>query len=121
MQPLYGFGSEDPARFARAAGHQDLLYVHDSELSFEQVFHFTLMWYLINNPDLQQLTVFSSDRCLVEVGCMTVEPRSLVFPCATNTVPFMWHLLSRTAVPACLDKEGAQLYFFSEVAAFCLM
>lgn len=43
MQPLYGFGSKDPARFARAAGHQDLLYVHDSELSFEQVLHSTLM------------------------------------------------------------------------------
>ena len=37
MQPLYGFGGKDPARFARAAGHQDLLYVHDPELSFEQV------------------------------------------------------------------------------------
>ena len=37
LQPLYGFGSKDPARFARAAGHQDLLYIHDAELSFEQV------------------------------------------------------------------------------------
>lgn len=37
MQPLYGFGGKDPARFAKAAGHQDLLYVHDPELSFEQV------------------------------------------------------------------------------------
>ena len=37
LQPLYGFGGKDPARFARAAGHQDLLYVHDPELTFEQV------------------------------------------------------------------------------------
>lgn len=37
MQPLYGFGGKDPARFARAAGHQDLVYVHDPELTFEQV------------------------------------------------------------------------------------
>ena len=37
LQPLYGFGGKDPARFARAAGHQDLVYVHDPELSFEQV------------------------------------------------------------------------------------
>ncbi|KAL3148177.1 hypothetical protein ABBQ38_014457 [Trebouxia sp. C0009 RCD-2024] len=36
VQPLYGFGGKDPARFARAAGHQDLLYVHDPELTFEQ-------------------------------------------------------------------------------------
>ena len=37
LQPLYGFGGKDPARFARAAGHQDLVYVHDPELTFEQV------------------------------------------------------------------------------------
>ncbi len=37
LQPLYGFGGKDPARFARAAGHQDLLYMHDPELTFEQV------------------------------------------------------------------------------------
>lgn len=37
LQPLYGFGGKDPARFAKAAGHQDLLYVHDPELTFEQV------------------------------------------------------------------------------------
>ncbi|KAL0022759.1 hypothetical protein WJX79_000193 [Trebouxia sp. C0005] len=36
VQPLYGFGGKDPARFARAAGHQDLVYVHDPELTFEQ-------------------------------------------------------------------------------------
>ena len=37
LQPLYGFSGKDPARFARAAGHQDLLYLHDPELTFEQV------------------------------------------------------------------------------------
>ena len=37
LQPLYGFAGKDPARFARAAGHQDLLYVHDPEMTFEQV------------------------------------------------------------------------------------
>ncbi|DBA87405.1 hypothetical protein WJX77_003935 [Trebouxia sp. C0004] len=36
VQPLYGFGGKDPARFARAAGQLDLLYVHDPELTFEQ-------------------------------------------------------------------------------------
>ena len=29
LQPLYGFGSKDPARFVRAAGHADLFYVQD--------------------------------------------------------------------------------------------
>ena len=29
LQPLYGFGGKDPARFVRAAGHADLFYVQD--------------------------------------------------------------------------------------------
>ena len=37
LQPLLGFGGKDPARFVRAAGFQDLFYLQDPELSFEQV------------------------------------------------------------------------------------
>lgn len=37
VMPLLGFGGKDPARFVRAAGFQDLFYLQDPELSFEQV------------------------------------------------------------------------------------
>jgi len=37
VQPLYGFGNKDPARFVRAAGHPDVFYVEDRELSVDQV------------------------------------------------------------------------------------
>jgi hypothetical protein len=35
-QPLYGFGSRDPARFVRASGHPDLFFLADPERPFSQ-------------------------------------------------------------------------------------
>lgn len=38
LQPMYSFASStDRARFVRAAGHPDVAFLHDQELSFEQV------------------------------------------------------------------------------------
>lgn len=37
LQPLYGFGSRDPAKFLRVATHPELMYVRDPELNFQQV------------------------------------------------------------------------------------
>ena len=36
LQPLYGFGGKDPARFVRAAGHADLFYVQDLDTPIGQ-------------------------------------------------------------------------------------
>jgi hypothetical protein len=36
-QPLYGFGSRDPAKFLRVATHPELMYVLDPELSYHEV------------------------------------------------------------------------------------
>ncbi|KIY93241.1 Transcription initiation factor TFIID subunit 6 [Monoraphidium neglectum] len=35
-EPLYGFGSRDPARFVRASGHPDLFFLADPERPFSQ-------------------------------------------------------------------------------------
>eukprot|EP00873_Tetraselmis_striata_P024590 jgi/Tetstr1/444854/TSEL_032696.t1 len=37
VEPLYGFGSKHPARFARAAGYPDVFYVEDRDINIDQV------------------------------------------------------------------------------------
>eukprot|EP00232_Nephroselmis_pyriformis_P011453 CAMPEP_0182887652 /NCGR_PEP_ID=MMETSP0034_2-20130328/20963_1 /TAXON_ID=156128 /ORGANISM="Nephroselmis pyriformis, Strain CCMP717" /LENGTH=144 /DNA_ID=CAMNT_0025021029 /DNA_START=47 /DNA_END=478 /DNA_ORIENTATION=- len=37
VEPMYGFGNKDPLRFVRAAGHPDVFYVEDRDLSFSQI------------------------------------------------------------------------------------
>ncbi|KAK9812628.1 hypothetical protein WJX72_000897 [[Myrmecia] bisecta] len=37
VEPVYGAGSKDPARFLRAAGHSDLFFVDDPELNVQQL------------------------------------------------------------------------------------
>ncbi len=40
VEPMYGFSNnKDPAKFVRAAGHPDVYFVQDPELSFDQVRH----------------------------------------------------------------------------------
>lgn len=36
-QPIYGFTSNDPLRFKRAAGHKDLFYIDDKDVEFKDV------------------------------------------------------------------------------------
>lgn len=36
-QPIYGFASNDPLRFKRAAGQKDLFYVNDLDLDLKNV------------------------------------------------------------------------------------
>ena len=36
-QPTYSLSASDPAKFVRAAGHPDVSFLHDRELSFEEV------------------------------------------------------------------------------------
>ncbi|KAL9236260.1 hypothetical protein vseg_010953 [Gypsophila vaccaria] len=37
VEPIYGFASNDPLRFKRAAGHHDLFYVNDCELELKNI------------------------------------------------------------------------------------
>ncbi|WIA30920.1 hypothetical protein OEZ86_000972 [Tetradesmus obliquus] len=37
VEPLYGFGSRDPAKFLRVATHPELMYVRDPELSYHEL------------------------------------------------------------------------------------
>lgn len=37
VEPIYGFASNDPLRFKRAAGHKDLFYVDDPNIEFKEV------------------------------------------------------------------------------------
>ncbi|XP_057540477.1 transcription initiation factor TFIID subunit 6-like isoform X1 [Amaranthus tricolor] len=37
VEPIYGFASNDPLRFKRAAGHKDLFYVNDVDLDLKDV------------------------------------------------------------------------------------
>ena len=37
LQPVYGFSSKDPAKFLRVAAHPELMFVQDTEASFNQV------------------------------------------------------------------------------------
>lgn len=37
VEPIYGFASNDPLRFKRAAGHKDLFYVDDRDVEFKDV------------------------------------------------------------------------------------
>lgn len=36
-QPIYGFTSNDPPRFKRAAGHKDLFYIDDKDVDIKDV------------------------------------------------------------------------------------
>ncbi|XLR06716.1 hypothetical protein S83_000213 [Arachis hypogaea] len=37
LEPIYGFTSNDPLRFKRAAGHKDLFYIDDKDVEFKDV------------------------------------------------------------------------------------
>ncbi|XP_004500117.1 transcription initiation factor TFIID subunit 6-like isoform X2 [Cicer arietinum] len=37
LEPLYGFASNDPLRFKRAAGHKDLFYIDDKDVDIKDV------------------------------------------------------------------------------------
>eukprot|EP00879_Flechtneria_rotunda_P027105 GHRR01028973.1.p2 GENE.GHRR01028973.1~~GHRR01028973.1.p2 ORF type:complete len:107 (+),score=22.88 GHRR01028973.1:149-469(+) len=37
VEPVFGFGSRDPAKFLRVATHPELMYVQDMELNYHQV------------------------------------------------------------------------------------
>ncbi|KAJ8431681.1 hypothetical protein Cgig2_007503 [Carnegiea gigantea] len=37
VEPIYGFASNDPLRFKRAAGHKDLFYIDDRDVEFKDV------------------------------------------------------------------------------------
>ncbi|XP_051126293.1 transcription initiation factor TFIID subunit 6-like [Andrographis paniculata] len=37
VEPIYGFASGDPLRFARAAGHKDLFYIEEKDVEFKEV------------------------------------------------------------------------------------
>ncbi|KAK4275389.1 hypothetical protein QN277_018481 [Acacia crassicarpa] len=37
LEPVYGFTSNDPVRFKRAAGHKDLFYIDDKDVDFKDV------------------------------------------------------------------------------------
>ncbi|KAH9620319.1 hypothetical protein KSS87_021716 [Heliosperma pusillum] len=37
VEPIYGFASNDPLRFKRAAGHHDLFYVNDCDLELKNI------------------------------------------------------------------------------------
>ncbi|KAL3508432.1 hypothetical protein ACH5RR_027833 [Cinchona calisaya] len=37
VEPIYGFGSGDPLRFKRAAGHKDLYYINEKDVEFKDV------------------------------------------------------------------------------------
>ncbi|KAF7815899.1 transcription initiation factor TFIID subunit 6-like [Senna tora] len=37
LEPIYGFASNDPLRFKRAAGHKDLFYIDDKDVDFKDV------------------------------------------------------------------------------------
>ncbi|KAK7288475.1 hypothetical protein RIF29_01935 [Crotalaria pallida] len=37
LEPIYGFTSNDPLRFKRAAGHKDLFYVDDKDVEFKDL------------------------------------------------------------------------------------
>ncbi|KAF1881799.1 hypothetical protein Lal_00014550 [Lupinus albus] len=37
LEPIYGFTSNDPMRFRRAAGHKDLFYVDDKDVDFKDL------------------------------------------------------------------------------------
>jgi transcription initiation factor TFIID subunit 6 len=36
-QPIYGFASNDPPRFKKASGHNDLFYIDDKDVDIKDV------------------------------------------------------------------------------------